>query len=356
MMSEVIVSLLLALLASAPPGAQQTASAAQLIEQGRWKQAQAVLEPQVTSNPNDARLLHLLSKVKVAFGDADAALELANRAVALDGANPDFHYQLAQAYREKSRRVGMIQRIGVLFSAKAEVERTLQLAPTHVQALFSSMMFYRNAPDWLGGDEKKARAIAEEILRVDKVQGHLAQAHLAEEADDWPGVEAAYRRALEANPRSELVHRVMMRFYNSPRRTAPDLAEKHAREAIAVDANRAEPYAVLAEIYARQQRTADLEKTLALAERNVPDNLEPYYRAAATLLTRGELAAAERYFRKYLTQRPEPDAPSAAEGHLRLGLVLERWGRTADAKSEFEAAVRLDPGLEEAKKCLARLR
>ena len=224
MMSEVIVSLVLALLASAPLGAQPNppaAQLAQLIEQGRWKLARAVLEPRVASNPTDARLLHLLSKVKVAFGDTDAALELANRAVALDGANPDFHYQLAQAYRAKSRHVGMMQRAGLLFSAKAEVERTLQLAPAHVQALISSMKFYRNAPAWLGGDETKARAIAEEILRLDKVQGHLAQAHLAEEADDWPAVEAAYRRALEADPRSEMVHRMMMRLYNSPRRTAP---------------------------------------------------------------------------------------------------------------------------------------
>jgi tetratricopeptide (TPR) repeat protein len=355
-MRDVLAGMLLALFAAAPPGAQQNPSAARLIEQGRWKQAQAVLDRQVKSNPNDARLLHLLSKVKVAFGNADAAVELANRAVSLDSANPDFHYQLAQAYREKSRRAGTMERVGALFSAKAEVEKTLQLAPTHVQALFSSMMFYLNAPGWLGGDEQRARAIAAEILRLNRVQGHLAQAYLAEEADDWPAVEAAYRRALEADPRSELVHLVLMRLYISPHRAAPDLAEKHAREAIAADPDRAEPYAVLAGIYAGQQRKADLEATLALAERRVPDNFEPHYRAAAILVTRGELEAAERYFRKYLTLPPEPTAPSTAEGHLGLGLVLEKRGRKADAKSEVEAALRLDPGLEEAKKCLARLR
>ena len=95
-----------------------------------------------------------------------------------------------------------------------------------------------------------------------------------------------------------------------------------------------------------QSKWSDLDAALAQAERAVPEDFTPYYRAASECLQRKlELPRAERYLRKYLSQEPEPRSPSLGMAHWKLGLVLEQEGRKSDAITELQAAVKLDaPG------------
>jgi tetratricopeptide (TPR) repeat protein len=68
------------------------------------------------------------------------------------------------------------------------------------------------------------------------------------------------------------------------------------------------------------------------------------------------LPRAERYFRKYLTMEPEGGEPHHAAAHWRLGLVLEKEGKNAEAIGEMEEALRAEPDFKEAKADLKRLR
>jgi tetratricopeptide (TPR) repeat protein len=90
----------------------------------------------------------------------------------------------------------------------------------------------------------------------------------------------------------------------------------------------------------------------------VPDDLGPFYQAGRVLLTTagGDLSRADRYLRKYLTIEPEPGQPGPAAAHWRLGQVLEKQGRKAEAIAELEQAVRMNPDFENAKKDLKRLK
>jgi len=72
--------------------------------------------------------------------------------------------------------------------------------------------------------------------------------------------------------------------------------------------------------------------------------------AKPTGLTRGE-----SYFRKYLTQEPEPYSPNHSQAHWRLGQVLEKEGRKPEAIAEFQASVKLDPD-SPARQALKRLK
>ncbi|MFM9014842.1 MAG: tetratricopeptide repeat protein, partial [Gemmatimonadota bacterium] len=47
---------------------------------------------------------------------------------------------------------------------------------------------------------------------------------------------------------------------------------------------------------------------------------------------------------------------SKASVHYRLGVVLAKAGKTADARAAYEAAVRVDPKLKPAREALAELR
>lgn len=60
--------------------------------------------------------------------------------------------------------------------------------------------------------------------------------------------------------------------------------------------------------------------------------------------------ARKRFLRKYQSIEPEGGAPGHAQARWRLGQLLEKEGRRAEAIAEIEQAVRLTPDLEDAKK------
>lgn len=331
-----------------------------LIDAGHWKQARAVLEPRVKANPSDPEGAALLSRVRRAFGDLDAALALAEAAVKLDGRNADYHWQLAQVVGQQAQRAGVFKQIGLARRFKQEAEQTIALDPKHVEARMGLITFYIAAPGIVGGDRKKADVIAEEVEKIDKASGFIARARVILEAKENADVEALYSQAADAaqtqavryDARVSLINR-----YLSGATPRAELVEPQARELLKIDPHRPAGYSALAIAQTMAGRWADLDQTLLEAERAVPDNLSPFFQAARTLLTRGvELPRAERYLRKYLGQEPEAGAASLAVAHWRLGLVLEKEGRRLDAIAEVEQATRLNPSLAEAKKDLKRLR
>jgi len=147
---------------------------------------------------------------------------------------------------------------------------------------------------------------------------------------------------VETGPASYQAHISLANFYLGSAKNYHD-AEVQAREALRIDPSRAAAHGALAVSMVRQDKWTELDAALADAEKAVPDDFNPYYRAALLCLERSsELPRAERYFRKYLSQEPEPYTASHSSAHWRLGQVLEKGSRRGEAISEFQAAVKLD--------------
>lgn len=164
-------------------------------------------------------------------------------------------------------------------------------------------------------------------------------------------------QAAQANPSRYEPHLNLANIYAGGATPRYELAEKEALIVRKLDADRVGAYSILAAVYAAQECWSDLDAMLAEAEKKIPDNLTPYLRVAGTLQNTGkDLARAERYVRKYRSQEPEPTSSSHAVAHWRLGLVLEKEGRKADAIAEVATATTLDPKFEQAQKDLKRLR
>ncbi len=328
-----------------------------LIRAGHWKRARALVEQRYQANPGDARSAYLLSEVKSTFGDLDAALDLAEKAVAADGKNADYHFQLATVCGQKAEKASLFSKPGWAHRFKEEAEKAAALDPRSLDPRFALMEFYLQAPRLMGGSRQKASTMAEEIGRIDPACGYLAQARLAQQDKDALLEEAAFLKALAAAPHDYEVLVSVAGFYNRDTQRKYGKAEKYSREAAKVDPSRAGAYRSLAFALAAEERWAELDAALAEAEKNVPDDLSPYYQAGRALLYPAkDLPRAERYFRKYLGQEPEGEAPTLAHAHWRLGRVLEKEGRKPEAVSEIEAALRTAPDLGEAKKDLKRLK
>ncbi len=334
--------------ASAPDATGADAEA--LIKSGHWKRARAILEPQVRAYPQDARSCYVLAQVKAAFEDFDGALTLAQHAVDLDGKNSGYHLQLGIVYGHMAERASMLSAGPLAIKFRKEVEIALQLDPKNLDALDAMMQFKYQAPVLMGGDRSEARVLADKIAQLNPSAGYLARAELAEVDNDQSQLETDYVKAAQANPRNYEALTNVAKFYSQPPRAKLAEAAMYAEAAEQVDASRIDAHWILARVCALEERWGELEHVLAKAEKDVPDDLRPFYEAAQASLDSGkELPRAEAYAKKYLSQDPEGGEPDAAEAHRLLGLLLAREGRNAEGRAEIQLALRIKPNFKAAK-------
>jgi tetratricopeptide (TPR) repeat protein len=302
-----------------PLRAQPSAEA--LIEAGHWKRARAIVEPRYREQPNDALANFLMSQIRNAFGNHDAPLPLAEKAVALDGSVAKYHRQLAEALGVSAQHANVFQQVMLARRFKKEIDAALELDPKDAQAWRDLMEYYVLAPGIAGGDKAKAQAAAQRIGAIDQADGFFAKARLAGVSKAPQKVEELLRKAVEAEPANYRARTALADLYLAQDHANPDGAEEQAREAVKLDPGRAAGYAELAQVYAARGQWAELDSTLNAAEREVPDDLVPYFRAAEVLIAaKREGTRAERYLRVYLGAEPEGNEPGLADakGLLRL--------------------------------------
>jgi tetratricopeptide (TPR) repeat protein len=314
-----------------------------LMDDGHHKRLRAIAEQRYRDHPNDPEALWMMSFVKLTWDDHKTAIELAEKAVAADPKNPRYHLALAQAVGREAQKASILRQPGLALRFKRELAATLALDPKNLDAMEYSIGFDFQAPGIMGGDKAHGRATAEQMVRIDPVRGYLQQVMLARYDKQDGRIEELLRKAVEAGPANYLAHVILADFCVNPLKKYGE-AEALARDALRMDPGRVNAHTILAVSLIVQDRWAELDGALAQAEKDVPDNLFPYFRAGQWCLARpNELARGERYFRKYLTQEPEPYSPNHSQAHWRLGQTLEKLGRKPEAIAEFQASVKLDP-------------
>jgi tetratricopeptide (TPR) repeat protein len=347
-------------MSAAVPSRAADPSAEALIEAGHWKRARALVAPRIQAHPDNPQLNYLMSQIDAAFNELDAARSLAERSVALASGDARYHRQLADVYGETAETASLFAKGGWAKRFKAEAEEAAQLDPKNVDARFDLLEYDLQAPRLMGGSKDKAAAVAEEIGKIDPVEGDVAQARLAQDRKDRSSEETWRLKALAARPDDYELILGVAAFYARPPAPSIEKSLQFARRAIEAQPSRAEAYSELAAGLASEDKWTELDGMLVKARKNVPDDLVPYYSAALAIVsangaTAADLARAETYFRTYLSSDPEGGEPSLAHAHWKLGLVLEKEGRIHDALAEVREAIRLKPDLWQAQKDLKRL-
>jgi tetratricopeptide (TPR) repeat protein len=339
------------------PAAVGPAAAAEALIQGKhWKRARAILQPLVATHPQDTRDCDLLAQVRMAFKDFDGALPLAQRAVDLDGKNSNFHLTLGKIFGGMASRASLLSAGPLAIKFRRELEASIALNPANLKALDAMMQFKFQAPSVMWGSKDEARSLADRITLLNASEGYLDHAELAELENNSAQVEAFYWKAVQANPKNYDARILLAAFYSKSPHMKLDEAAKQAQSALQLDSSRIEAHWILARIFTLQQRWRDLELTLINSEKDVPDDLRPYYEAAEALLEISrDFPRAEGYVKKYLSQEPEAEEPDFADAHRLLGLVLEREGHNNEARTEMQTALRINPNFKAAKDDLKRL-
>ncbi len=254
-------------------------------------------------------------------GEAEKQFE---RAIKAETGVAEYHLWLARAVGTQATEASKLKQPFMARRIKAEFERAVALDPTLIDARDGLIQFYLQAPGIMGGSEAKAREQQREIAKLNPLRGHQAAANIAWHARDTVGAERALRAALAAAPDSALV--------------AIGLAQRQAAWG-----RRADAFATLDAFLARH-----------------PDNIAVRFQVGRLAAVTGDqLPRGERELRGLLAA-PEWEAsdgrPGRAAVHFRLGMILEKSGRTPDARLAYEEALRLDPKFTLAKDALAALK
>lgn len=320
-MAKVLVVCLCAVVVSLADDLAKGTSAESLMEAGHYKRARALLAVRLRANPNDAYARYLESKVKQSFGDLPGAIAEAERSVALEPHNADFHGQLAEVYAYTADESSWLRGIHYVHLMKHEIAAALAVQPKHTDTLLVAMMFAHKAPKLAGGDKRRAQVIAAEITRNDPRWGYLAEARLLEGTGEDRRTESLLKQAASIDPGHYRALYELARFYCCVAKHRDLATAEHiALDAMKLDAERAGAYDILARVYAASHRWNELESVLWQSERKVADDLAPFYQAASVLIENGtELSRAAAYLKKYLDQEPEGREPTRAQAQTLLG-------------------------------------
>jgi tetratricopeptide (TPR) repeat protein len=246
------------------------------------------------------------------------------KAIAVNPKVGEYHLRLGQAVGAQAATASTVRQPFLARRVKAAFEEAIALDPSLVEAREGLIFFYAFAPGVMGGSDEKAREQQRALLKLNPMRGQMAAATLAARARDTTGVERALRAAIAA---------------------APDSAA---------------PVVQLAQRQASWGRTPAAFTTLDAFLARRPTDLAARVQYGRLAGTSGQqLAKGERYLREVLAGPSWPatiGVPSRAQVQYRLGVLLEKAGRVAEARSAYQQALATDPALKAAREALDKLK
>ena len=283
-------------------------------------EARAEFEPLAAAEPADPTATAYMGRIALANEQVDEAIEWFQKANSLDETNADFHFWLAQAYAVKLQSASFMEQGALAPKFKQELEDAIALDPQHVMARIYLASYYLNAPPIAGGSTAKAMEQAEEIIKADPKRGHQLMAQILTKKKDYGAAEKEYLTVVEMDSNDTDALFGLGRFYQDTK------------------------------VWDKAFDT--FEKVLAID----PKHMNALYQIGRTGVFSGEnIDRAVECLKLFLTMEPGEGTPTLGNAHWRLGMLYEKQGLKDLARSEYEAALKLNPDDQNAKKALENL-
>ena len=290
-------------------------------ESSDYSKAVMELQGEAAKEPQNGEIQLLLTKSYLELQERDAAINSAERAVAIDPKSSVYHEWLGRAYGEKADHSSMFAAMGLAKKTHKEFEIAVQLDEKNIAARQALIEFDCAAPGIVGGGEEKAKPEIEKLQSLDKAEWHYALGNCRRQKKDLAAADVEFGLALESDPKTaDLIY---------------DIGD----------------YAV------RRSQAEKLLQAAELGTRVAPaDTRGMFYRAVGLILKKEKPEEAERLLREYLEKAPKRSTfPRYATAHEWLGRLYEGKGEKELAVKEYQAAVQLEPKGKSARESLKRL-
>jgi tetratricopeptide (TPR) repeat protein len=298
--------------------AQSVEQGIKLFEARKYPDARAALLPH---GEGDARAAYYLGRIEMGSDDAGKAAEWFERAVKLNPKSAVYYDWLGRAYGTQARSASIFRLPGLARKTRNALETALALDPDNLDVRDDLLVFYGQAPGFVGGSKEKAREMLLEIKKRNPYRGSIAAATLCAGEKDFACAERELTGMVTTYPDSAAV------------------------------------YASLAAFYANQKQ---FEKAFTVLEerlRTKPNEVTTLYQVGRTASLSGQnLDRGEQALKTLLAGPTSERGPSPGSIHYRLGTIYEKKGATDLAREEYRAVLKLNPRHQDAQKALAGLK
>ncbi len=348
-----VVSLLTIL--SSTISAQSIDKAQTLFDNGKLNEAKTELESFLKSNKKDAEANFLMGRIYFDEDDFGKAADWFEKAAKYEKGNSKYHKWLGHSYGSRAQNAPTIKQPFLARNSRKNYELSVKLNPNDIDARQSLIEYYLQAPGFLGGGVDKAEKQAEEIEKLDPVQGGLSWGRIYTYTDQPELAHEIYRGLTEQHPAAmQPYNRLFTYYFNEGEfRNAIELVTKqitHNDTTAYIYLNRGN---VLQRSERYDEAMDDYVRALSLDSTAYAVHYQ-IGRLAAVSGTR--LEVGEEAIRKFISFSDRYSENTLAWAHFRLGTILEHKDEIQSAKSEYERALRIDKNHEQAKEALAKLK
>ena len=309
------------------PVAELLPQAMQLHQQGRLREAAAVYDAIIATEPAHFNALHLRGVVALQAGDTQRGFEMVRQAVGLNPASAAAHNNLGNA----------LKTLGRMEEALASYDQALALQPDYAEACNNRGLVLKGLNRLEAAVASFDQAIA---LRPDYADAHSNRATALKEQDRLEEAVAGYDRALELRPgqATDRFNATHLRGILALKAGEYERGIELIDQALLIDGtaaaahnNRGNAFMLLQR---QEEALASYDRALALK----PDHAEALYNRGLMLnkLKRFEEAAAS--FDRVLALKP-----GYAEAHCNRGNALREMGRLEEALAGYVRALACKP-------------
>ncbi len=290
-------------------------------EKGQYTQAIEILKSAAGSEPNNGDIFVLLARSYLELNQYDAAVNSAEKAVAINPKDSNYHRWLGEAYGAKADHASMLSAYSLARKTQKEFDAAVQLDARNFDAQQDLIQYDCTAPGMVGGGEEKAQPLIEKLMKMDAAEGHYATGICRAQKKDYAAADAEFAKALDGKPKTA------NRIYD------------------------------IGDYFVQRKNAEKLLVVAASGEDLAPhDPRGKFYRGVALILQDGKPAEAEKLLKDYLQLAPmNSDYPRPWVAHYWLGRLQESQKNPAGARSEYQAALKLNGKYKLAQEALKQL-
>jgi tetratricopeptide (TPR) repeat protein len=291
--------------------------AKKLFDEQKFAEASKILTPIKSESTEYAVAQYYLGRIALETKKYDDAQDYFERAIEKNEKVAEYHSWLGNTYGIIARDGNMIKKAMLAPKMKKEWEKAIALEPKDMDSRTSLIQYYLQAPAFAGGSVDKAKEVAYQIVKLKPAEGHLQLGNIY----------------LSEKKRNE--------------------AEKEFKEMV-----KADPAYVsgLASFYVKEKKYDQAFTLFEEALKTNPNDMSAVYQLGKTSAISGtKLERGEECLKKYLAYKPKVNEPSIAGANMRLGQIYEKKGKKLEARKLFEAALKEDGSLTDAKEGLDRV-
>ena len=290
-------------------------------EKGEYAQAIEILKGTAASEPNNADIFVLLARSYLELNQYDPAVNSAEKAVAINPKNSEYHRWLGEAYGAKADHASMMSAYSLARKTQKEFAAAVELDAHNFDAQQDLIEYDCTAPGMVGGGEEKALPLIEKLMAMDVAEGHYAMGICRAQKKNYEAADAEFAKAFESKPKTA------KRVYD------------------------------IGDYYLQRKNAEKLLVVAGAGEELAPhDPRGKFYRGVALTLQNDKPAEAEKLLREYLELAPmNSEYPRPWVAHYWLGRLQENRKNPAGARGEYQAALKLNGKYKPAQEALKQL-